>query len=201
MGQRIALYPEMYRPKLFSKPPSMKAIDTYNSIETDNFHTYDNLSFTPDGSEIAVDYKPPLTPASLTNSYDYATTLSANSSHSIYMQTFDNNRGGIIYTNSDGTYDYPTLRSTTSIGDNQSEAESRREDQGSTSRLVSSKSPAVRFFLFFNSTLLCFNDLFLLRIHLLTSFSDIFNFYNKYVSYSVYPCVPLLNSFQISSFH
>lgn len=163
VGQRIALFPEMYRPKLFTKAPSMKAINTYNSIATDNFHTYDNLSYTPCGSDLAVEYKPPLTPASMTNSYDYATTLSVNSNsnsvndtNSMYMHTLDN-RGGIIYTTSDGIYDYPTLRSTTSMGDNQSEAsESRKEDQGSTSRLVSPKAPASCWSCFtYAETVLC----------------------------------------------
>lgn len=130
----------MYRPKLFSKVPSMKAIDTYNSITTDNLHSYDNLSYAPD--ETGSEYKPPLTPASFSNSYDYAGTISNSSilDNSLYMSHLDNR--GIIYT-TDNSFDYPTLRSTTSLGDNHSETESRRDDQGSTVRLVSSKTSAV----------------------------------------------------------
>lgn len=127
----------MYRPKLLSKVPSMKAINTYNSITTDDFHTCDDFSYT---QEIEVDpqFKIASTSASINNSYDYPSAISSTIiPNSIYLPALDSK--GIIYTNE---YDYPTLRSTTTITDNQSEAESRRDDQGSTAKLISPNRPS-----------------------------------------------------------
>lgn len=136
VGQRIALFPETYRPKLRSKVPSMKAINTYNSILTDNLNTYDNLSYTPD--EISLDYKLPLTPASISNTYEYPGTLSGSSTleNSIFGNTLDNR--GIITLNNE-SYDYPSIHNSASLaGDNHSELENK--EQGSTSKLISSNT-------------------------------------------------------------
>ncbi|KAF5288263.1 hypothetical protein FQA39_LY04031 [Lamprigera yunnana] len=108
----------------------MKAINTYNSILTDNINTYDNLSYTPD--EISLDYKPPLTPASASNTYEYAGTLSGSST---LEHPLDHH--GIIALNN-ASYDYPSLRSSGSLAGDNSELESK--EHGSTSKLVSSKT-------------------------------------------------------------
>ncbi|KAK5642446.1 hypothetical protein RI129_008613 [Pyrocoelia pectoralis] len=136
VGQRIALFPEMYRPKLRSKVPSMRAINTYNSISTDNLSGYDNLTYAPD--EISLEYKLPLAPASASNTYDYPGTLSGSSTAdaSIYGNTLDNKRTNTL--NNDA-YDYPSLHSSTSFaGENNCELDSKPE--GSKSKLISSKS-------------------------------------------------------------
>ncbi|KAF5280549.1 hypothetical protein FQR65_LT00300 [Abscondita terminalis] len=152
VGQRISLFPETYRPKLRSKVPSMKAINTYNSILTENLNTYDNLLYTPD--EISLEYKPPLTPASISNVYEYGGTLSASSTldNSEFGNTLDNR--GIIKPNNEA-YDYPSLQSSSSIaGDNHSELENK--EQGSTSKLISSKtSGSCRSCFIYAETVLC----------------------------------------------
>ncbi|KAB0796651.1 hypothetical protein PPYR_10712 [Photinus pyralis] len=138
VGQRIALFPEMHRPKLRSKVPSMRAINTYNSISTDNLSGYDNLTYTPD--EMSLEYKLPLTPASVSHMYDYPGTLSGSSTAgaSTYTEnTLENRKRTIALSNE--AYDYPSLHSSTSLtGENHGEMESKTE--GSRSKLISSNT-------------------------------------------------------------
>lgn len=133
----------MYRPKLLSKAPSMRAVKTYNDIVTeydDNRGAFnlgdDNLAFVSDTIHVKEN-----------NNNDAALTSATTNRNYNHLQTFENKSlyglplMGHIFT-TDEMYDYPTIRSS-SIGTNtflESDIGIDRKDElGSTTILVPSK--------------------------------------------------------------
>lgn len=162
------MFPETpYKPKLLKKAPSMRAINNYNNMRTsldskgDEEHAYDNYMFYGDDDTT---YTSKVDPSEMTY-HNYANdnsnmgTLRINdhiSTGKIYVNSgVYGNSQNILPVSTIGNetdiamYDYATWKSSTGTGVSSSETDpthdtnSRKDDLGSTSKLVSAKVKTV----------------------------------------------------------